>query len=62
MAGNDGCVRKMDRCAFCAHLVDVLPGGKSGYGWSVGTCELSGKMRRAISPACGRFAESKEEK
>ena len=54
-------VRRMDRCICCVHLVDILPGGKTGHGWSIGTCELSGRMRRAQSPACGRFVEDGED-
>lgn len=54
-------VRRMDRCICCVHLVDILPGGEKGLGWSIGTCALDGRLRRAQSPACGRFEEDKEE-
>ena len=53
---------RMDRCICCVHLVDILPGGKTGHGWSIGTCKLDGRMRRAQSPACDRFEEKEEDK
>lgn len=61
MAGNGGHVRRMDRCICCVHMVDIRPGGRNGLGWSVGTCGLDGRARRAQSPACERFEEDKME-
>lgn len=57
MADKDRGPRRMDRCIDCVHLVDILPRGGSEFGWSVGTCGLNWRARRAQSPACDWFVQ-----